>query len=201
MKTQFALSMIVVLAVFPPITQGGEGQKKTLDYYPLKVGTSWTFRVQAQGQNLEIVNRVAKRENINGMELVKIETLTGGRVVASEHLRSTERGVFRYRFNNLEISPPLQLIKYPIKKKGETWKQTIKMGSQEVTVNVKSNMEKVKVPAGQYRTVSVELGMTIMGKTITTKYWFAPGVGVVKQEANVAGQQVEIELNKFQQAK
>ena len=52
--------------------------------------------------------------------MARSETVVNGNVVATEHLTSSAEGVFRCRYNGIEVSPPLCIFKYPIKENA-TW--------------------------------------------------------------------------------
>jgi hypothetical protein len=62
-------------------------------------------------------------------------------------------------------------------------------------------MAKVEVPAGQYDAVTVRTMVKMPnGSIIITKYWFAAGVGIVKQEVIDGSTKVVINLEKFEPA-
>jgi hypothetical protein len=170
------------------------------DYYPLKVGTKWHYRVEANGQVGSLVNQIAKTETIDGQLLARLETSARGQVVASEHLASNDKGIFRHRINGLEISPPLCLIKNPIKE-GESWVTDVKIGAERAKMACRVAREEVTVPAGKYKAVVVTIETEQAGQKISSIYWFAAGVGVVQQKIDIGGNKVNLELEKFEAGK
>ena len=184
---------------FCPKPADGEEQARP-DYYPLMAGTKWHYRVQGQSERL--TNHVAKIELIDGQQVARVETTFQGRVIPSEHLATTPQGIFRYRTHGVELSPPLCLLRYPVKK-GDSWEsKTTVGGQQEVRVTCRVGAEKVTVPAGAYDTVTVDVAMTVGGTTVgTSKYWLAAGVGMVKQSNKAGGTTSDFELEKFEPAK
>jgi len=170
------------------------------DYYPLKVGTKWLYRVQ--GQTGRVTNLVSKTELIDGQQVACVETTFQDKVIPTEHLANTPQGLFRYRSHGIGLSPPLCLLRYPVKK-GDSWKSKIVVGGQqEVHVSCCVGAEKVTVPAGTYDAVTIDvvlmLGDTIVG---TSKYWLAAGVGMVKQNNKASGTTTVFELEKFEPAR
>jgi hypothetical protein len=199
---RFAAFLLVFLTVASGASpQTPVGKKAPPDYYPLGEGTKWHYRVEVGGKTVQVTNQVAKVETIDGQPLARLETVVGeGQVTASEHLRTTPQGVFRHRYNGIAVSPPLCLLKYPVKD-GESWATDIKIGGMQLKVRCRvGGAEEVEVPAGKYKAVTSDVETAVMGVKITTKYWFAPGVGVVKQTANLGGQDVSLKLEKFEPA-
>ncbi len=77
-----------------------------------------------------------------------------------------------------------------------------KIGGQQFTVSGREGgTEEVQVPAGKYQAVSVKIETTVNGNKISTTYWFAPEVGIVKQTMGIQGKSINMELLKFEQGK
>lgn len=170
------------------------------DYYPLKVGTKWLYRVQ--GQTGRVMNLVSKTELIDGQQVACVETTFQGKVIPTEHLANTPQGLFRYRSHGIGLSPPLCLLRYPIKK-GASWESKIVVGGQqEVRVNCRVGAEKVTVPAGTYDAVTIDVALMLRDTTVgTSKYWLAAGVGMVKQSNAAGGTTTVFELDKYEPAR
>ncbi|MBI2823061.1 MAG: DUF3108 domain-containing protein [Planctomycetia bacterium] len=196
-----AVSLLLVVASFVVHTSFAADQDKQPDYYPLAAGTKWTFHGEAGGQKIEVTNQVAKIETIDNQPLVRVETLVGGKIVANEHLKGTDAGVFRHRFNGGEMVPPVCVIKYPVVE-GDSWKSNVKIGPESVDMTSRvEKEEEIEVPAGKYKAVKVRVDANTKGQKITNTYWFAPGVGIVKQEAAVNGGTIVMNLAKFEPGK
>jgi hypothetical protein len=173
---------------------------KPPEYLPLKEGLKWHYQVEANGQKRQLVTQIAKIEAINGQSLARLELVVNGIVAASEHLSVTARGIFRHRFNGEDISPPVCVLKFPVKN-GASWESENKVGEQTAKMACRVVTEEVEVPAGKFKTVSVQVVADAAGMKITTTYWFAAGVGIVKQIAEVAGQKIEMKLEKIERGK
>jgi hypothetical protein len=198
----FAGLVVVVLAVMSGWARSAPTPTEpTPDYYPLKVGTKWHYQATGPiGMNKVFVTKVVKIEKIDGQPLVYVEAYRGGTVVANEHMSQTARGVFRHRVNGLRCSPPVCLLKFPLKK-GDSWETKTKVGENTVTFTCRAGNEEVKVPAGKYKAITVRLECKIGDNKIVTTYWFAPGVGMVKQIATVGTMEITLELEKFEAGK
>jgi tRNA A-37 threonylcarbamoyl transferase component Bud32 len=151
-------------------------------YYPLKLGTKWHYRKETSlGAATPHLHQIVKIEKIDGQSLARLEALQHGEVLASEHLSTTAHGIFRHRNNGWEISPPLCLLKFPIKI-GESWESEHRFGDEKGKVSCRIGAEEVEVAAGKYQAITSHLEvMETGGRKIGITYWFAPGVGVVKQ--------------------
>jgi hypothetical protein len=141
-------------------------------------------------------------EKIDGKVLALMEGKLKGKLAATEHLSSTEQGIFRHRYNGAEVTPPVCLLRYPAKK-GDSWEADAKIGDESVkmTCKVVDMAEEVTVPAGKYKAAHVDVEAETGGMKITTSYWFAPKVGMVKQTFGIAGKTIKMELEKYEEGK
>lgn len=183
--------------------KGGEPSKaKAADYYPLAVGTKWHYEIEnGNGQKVQLVYQIAKLERIEGRELARLEIIARGQKTQyTEHLHSDAAGVYRDRMHNLDFSPPLCLIKYPVKT-GERWTSEFTAGGHRMKVEGTAGpAEEVKVPAGKFRAIPCSLTISDGKDSSTTINWFAPGVGIVKQKTPLGTRGIFMELTRFEAA-
>jgi hypothetical protein len=179
-----------------------KAKEKAPDYYPLKVGSKWHYQVDTgKGQKVLVATQISKIENIDGKDLALLDILVGGNPAGSEHLSSDAQGVYRNRQNGQNVAPPVCLLKYPLKE-GAEWKTEIKISGQPGTVAARQGgSEEIQVPAGKFRTVTSSLETIVEGQTISTNYWFAENVGIVKQTVKLPTGTVEMELIKYEAPK
>lgn len=195
-RTRILVLSALLLAWAPLLS----AQEKATNYMPLKVGSKWTFKVNLGGQAVDISQKVVKVEKKDGRDVATLETDFGGQTL-TEQMASDERGVFRYSFQGVPVDPPIQSLKLPFKK-GETWEVKVSVQGQEIKSTMKSEAEEeVTVAAGKYKALIVSAEMEIGGQQITVKSWFAPNVGIVKQEFNFGGASGTSELVKFETEK
>jgi hypothetical protein len=198
--------LIVLLSALPAGAQhpGTEkGTAKAPDYFPLKAGEKWHYEADpGNGQKIQIMTQVAKIETIDGKPMARLESVMSGTVVGSEHLTSTDEGIFRTRYNDMEVTPPVCILKYPVKE-GTTWETKTRFGAQEMTVNAREGKKAdVDVPAGTYPAVTVAIQTTMAnGNKIVANYWFASDVGIVKQSIDIGGRAFTMQLAKFEPGK
>jgi hypothetical protein len=200
---RWVTGIFIVLAIaLPSEAQVAKAKKKLTDYYPLTVGTKWTYDVDAgTGQKVQVTNQIAKIETIDGQSLARMETVVNGNIAATEHLASTPKGVFRHRANGVEVTPPICILKYPYKE-GEKWEQDTKIGPQDVKISVQSGTgEQVTTTAGKYKAIPIALETSVNGVKIDTTSWYAPDVGMVKQKMLIGDKNITLELVKFEAGK
>lgn len=184
------------------------GDKKTPNYYPMNVGNQWNYKVSVAENSASVHSRIVKMETIdNNMELARLEATVNNSVVAVELLKQTEQGVFRYRNNGIDLTPPICLLKYPLNikpKEPMKWSGAFKGGAEKGSYTAEATEDNVEVAAGKFPAIRVvikhEQGKG-PGQTVNTTYWFVKDVGFVKQTVEGGGQSILMELEKFERAK
>jgi hypothetical protein len=167
------------------------------NYYPLEVGNEWRFNLTVGEKTTNMVSRIAKIENIDGVALARLEGEVNNQVGATEHLRQTEKGIFRHRYNGAECDPPVCLLKYPVKV-GAKWEDKLTVGKEKAKYSCETKEETVEVGAGKHKCVRVDLRLDSMGQIVNTSYWFVKDVGMVKQTVDVGDLSILLELQSFQ---
>jgi len=195
--TRIVVGAVVVLAASTAVVAqqppaGGE-------YYPLKVGNKWTYKV---GDTTTIEMKVDKIEAGEAT----LSTSVNGKQVATESVKVDATGVLRTKINGTAITPPVKFLALPVKK-GEEWSvdSKINVSGQEHAIKgkftIKDDKEKVKVRDKDYETVVVDgPDFDIAGTKTAVKYWFAAGKGVVKLTYTIAGNEAVLELTDFTEA-
>ena len=195
--TAFALAALVA----PSFTSAGGDKKepvvKTPNYYPLQVGNRWDYDLTANGNTVPMSTTIARSETIDGVPLAVLEMSMQGKMVASEHLRQTDKGLVRYRSGQFVPTPPFVMVKYPIKS-GDKWDGSFKVGEAKANYSSEAEEETIEVPAGKYKTMRVAIKIEENGNVVKTTYWFAENVGFVKQTIEAANVDVVVELRKFE---
>ncbi len=167
------------------------------NYYPLEVGNEWQFNITVGEKTTKMDSRIAKIENIDGVALARLECGVNNQVSATEHLRQTEKGVFRHRYNGAECDPPVCLLQYPVKASAR-WEGKLTVGKEKAKYSCETKDETVEVGAGKFKCVRVDLRLDSMGQIVNTSYWFVKDVGMVKQTIDVDNLSILLELQSFQ---
>jgi uncharacterized protein (TIGR03000 family) len=167
-------------------------------FYPLTVGNAWTYK--SAGASIQVV--VVGIEKVGEVQTYKLETRAGGKVSATENIAVQKDGVYRYLVNGQKPDRPIKFLALP-PARGTTWKVESQVANQEMAGEIVIKEEDVTVPAGTFAkaTVSEAARMKIGGADTAVKYWFAEGVGVVKLQFHLAGQEATLELEKFERSR
>jgi hypothetical protein len=193
---------------------GGAGsgcsQKKQESFFPLTLGSSWTYQGKAGTQPLTMTATVSSVKQDGDNSTAVLLWSQDGQTFKEETYLAGPTGITRSKsgvYGSSVLNPPIVVIPYPLTVgKKWAWKGDIS------TVNVPSvpatsegwvaEREQVKTSAGSFNAfrVDVSFTMTIAGNKITSPstYWFAPGVGLVKQMATSpqpGGSQIPIEAS------
>lgn len=164
-------------------------------YFPLKKGTKWTYKVN--DQTIEVV--VSGTDKVGEETCTKVDTVVGGKVVASELYAVRADGVYRVKVKDDKIDPAVKVIELPVKK-DKDWDVKSKVGTQTVAgkFKVKNDKESVTTPAGKFDAVLVEgVDMDVAGTKTTIRTWYVKDKGIVKLEYKIGDAVSTLELTKF----
>lgn len=188
--TAVLLSLAFSSVVFP--VHAGDDLPET-EYYPLKIGNTWTYRVgKEDGYTGE--TKVVRHEKGKEALVAVLESTKDGVVIKTEKISVTKTGISR-SVSTLLGEQSIQLLKLP-PKQGDSWKSEIGFTSTVA-------FEAVEVPAGKFKdAVIVTSKMTSPRGLIESRWWFVSGTGVVKQETKVGKDEpILTELVKYVPAK
>jgi hypothetical protein len=167
-------------------------------YYPLQVGNTWEYRT---GEKDKYVVKVTKNDKFEDVPCAYVDTLVDGKVIGTEYLNVTADGVYRQGFSKQKANMPVLILKLP-PKADDKWAVNVKIKDEVLRGTFTTREDKVKVPAGEFKTFAVEskdLEIGGLKGTITTHY--AEDVGMVKQSLQIGTAKTEIELEKFTKGK
>ena len=166
--------------------------------YPLAQDAEWHYTMHTEKGDAEMSYQVAKLESEADQEAYRVEMVLDKKIVLTEQLNQTPEGLFRTQLQDAKLSPPLLLLKNPVKS-GEQWRTKTQIGAQELTIECQVESERVSVPAGEYDAVKLTVSTQANESDIRSTYWFAAGVGIVRQEAKIGDEPtMSIELTSYQ---
>jgi hypothetical protein len=187
----------------PPKAVGKEAEKKfavpgkddkavDTEYMPLSLGTTWEYKI---GEKV-MTTKVAGAEKVKDRECIKLVSTIDKRQM-SETVAVLESGVYRYAMEGIAVDPPVRFLNLPAKK-DDKWdvKSTVE-GAEFSGAFTTSEEKAVTTPAGKYDCLKVVGEFTVDGSKVTFTYWFAKGVGIVKQEIASGQMKTEVLLTKF----
>jgi hypothetical protein len=170
---------------------------RNLNLYPLQSGNRWEFEMESAGAKTTMTYTITKVENVEGKYLAQIDGDVDGTTAGTEHLAISETGVFRHRFNGVEVDPPVRIIPYPFKP-GASWTVKTKLGTETVEIKgVAGEPTEVDVPAGKFKAYPVTLELNVNDTPITSTYHFAENIGIVSQTIVIGEMTVRMRLKKF----
>jgi hypothetical protein len=172
-------------------------------YYPLKVGSTWTYKIaDAPAGTPSVVMKITKHEKVGDVMCARLETFVNDKSMGNEHIAITKDGIVRVSAFGFNADPPIMILKLPAKK-GDTWKIESKVGTETLKGEAKVSEENVSVPAGKYDTIVATATITAGPQKIETTTCFAKNVGIVRMKMTglAAGKAVVMELEKFEAGK
>lgn len=198
MKRLAGLSVLAVTVIGLSLSAQETAAPTTHPYYPIKVGSEWTYKVQGG----PIKMKVTGTEKVGQATGYKIEVTAGTKVSATEVIGVTKDGVVRYNVNQVAADTPILFLPTDPEATKE-WPIDTKGGGQPLKGKFTVTKEaKVAVPAGTYDTIHVKgSGMTVGTTTSDIDYWFAKDVGIVKLRFTLGSQDATLELEKYEPGK
>ncbi len=185
---KFATIGAVFLAtwVLGPAASGKKphAEKTAPDYFPLRVGDSWTYRNSEEGgYTLKVLSEEPQAgspphyvvELLSGVKILRVFSKGEGWVLFHSENYTEHEGL------EASYDPPKQYLPNPLVV-GQKWEWSGKDPTQ-VEYRERSRVdaaEQVTVPAGKFRAMKVVTEVTGGSAAKTVTNWYAEGVGLVK---------------------
>lgn len=174
----------------------------TDDLWPLQLGNTWTTQMSINNSIVTQVVTVTRVTPGKDSSIASLEYRSGGTSVLKETYRSNAQGLFRLAGGadgSSKITPGLPILQYPMAAGGKwSWNGSITAkgkATSATAVMTSSGPETLKLPAGTFQAFKVHVDLTVLvGKrqvTYPNDYWFARGVGLVRQKATIGGTEIE----------
>ena len=165
--------------------------KPSADYFPLRVGDSWTYRnTEEGGYTLKVLSEEPHEggavrfvvELLSGVKVNNTYSKANGWVLFHAETYPEHEGL------QATYDPPKQLLPNPLVV-GQKWEWSGKDPTQveHHESNRVVGVETVTVPAGKFRAMKVVSEITGASMPLVRTSWYAEGVGLVKT-MNVGGQ-------------
>ena len=195
-----AIALTIVLLITGAAAQKSE--PVTVDYFPLRVGDSWTYRSTSGGTDYK--RRVLREEKqVDGTTRYLVETSMGTRIQAVFSkvngwvLMHAERYPDQERLEP-EYEPAKKYLPNPLVT-GTQWRGDGKDPTQPERQenNQVMGFERITVPAGHFQAMKVVSHVTGGSNGMTETCWYADGVGLVKQATEDGQKQSTWELTDY----
>src|SRR4051812_6956293 len=185
-RIRVAVVFLVATCAFGPIASGKKPKpaKTAVDYFPLRVGDSWTYRNSEEGgYTLKVLSEEPQTEGpphyvvelLSGVKILHVFSKPAGRVLFHSEDYSEHEGL------KATYDPPKQYLPNPLVA-GQKWEWTGKDPTQ-VEYQERSRVvgsEDITVAAGKFHTMKVVTEITGGTASKTRTNWYADGVGLVK---------------------
>jgi hypothetical protein len=163
-------------------------QSSPEEIVPLKTGSTWTY--VAQGK--EAVYKITGREKVGDTDCAVLEVEIGGRTLQKEYLALDQDGLRSLKVvlgeRTLVATPPVCRLKLPLKK-GDAWEWKGKQGDRAAVFSyTNEGEEEIETPGGKHKAWKIVCAVEDAGNEGTMTYWYAPGVGMVRQDSNITVQ-------------
>lgn len=159
------------------------GCEASHELMPLEIGHSWSYQVQAGFQNYMGSTKVVRRIAVGGVQGYELHGPFGDARVAwiGDQLVADRLGANRF-------VPPVPLLSLA-KKESIPWQGTIfnLEGATDSTATLTQTAATIPVGAQSFKTTCTTLTIKAGSHAIELVTWFAPSIGIVKQEQRTDG--------------
>jgi len=176
--------VILVLAAGLPVAAAAPALAA---YFPMTPGTVWTYMTNTNG---EVRAQIGSKVQLGNAECRIIEMIVNGAITQRECYRVTADGVYAYQRSyaagTLVLEPPQRMLAAPVAV-GKTWQWAGRVGEHDVVMDYTwARRETTAVPAGRFSTMQLYFEGNIAPQArIQSWRWFAPGVGMVKEDSTL----------------
>jgi len=150
---------------------------------PDEPGMQWTYDVRTgfgAGHVAEV--RVARRLSVAGSEGFELAGALGNAQFAWR-----DGTLWVDRLSNVRLNPPAPLLRKDRQRAAWTGKLETPFGTESAKADLAHTEEKIKIAGRTFEAVRSELRLERNLGTTTLLTWFAPGVGIVRQEQRTRG--------------
>ncbi|WP_020474617.1 TapB family protein [Zavarzinella formosa] len=183
MSRLLVICFVLVLAI-PADSAPRLKDERTGPYYPAKVRDRWVMEIRNPDSTVEITEVVTAVETKDGATIVSIGREVAGNVGPEvSQMRISEKGLFRMSQLGTVFIEPYCVLQFPLKP-GATWTaEANRGGTTPLKLQYKmAKEEDVEVPAGKFKAFRIDVEYESSGAARRSSLWYAPAVGVVKDE-------------------
>ncbi|HWL07556.1 MAG TPA: hypothetical protein VNQ76_04065 [Planctomicrobium sp.] len=164
--------------------------------FPMAIGSRWTY----DAGPVTVVEEIVGIDDINGEQCLRVTTQVNGKVLSFEHHAVRPDGIYRVTIGGEPVVPPLRFFRFS-PRDGEQWEVKSKVGDVDVSGQFKAGKATVTTPTGRYQTKTAQgTGFQSPSGEMNFTYFYAPGIGKVKQVIMVGEKGSQLVLKEFQPA-
>ena len=189
-----------ILAAEAKVKKSGS-EKPAADYFPLRVGDSWTYRnFEEGGYTVKVINEEPHEgepvryvvELLSGVRILDTYSKTRGWILCHAQKYTEHEGL------EANYQPPQQYLPNPLVT-GQKW-ESMRKDPTQVEYRDRSRVvgaEMVTVSAGKFRAMKVVTEITGGNAAKTRTNWYADGVGLVKSSTEAGSLKYGSELTDY----
>ncbi len=197
MKATYLRNLVLLACTLAPCLCAAQDQP----YWPFKVGNTWTLDTKVGSKDIVQVVTVTKSSTTGSRTTARLTYRSQGKLLQTEIYNQNAAGLWRVAAGvdgSGKLTPPIRILQLP-RSKGQSWnwKGTVNFNGTDVNGEATisdEGVETVTTPAGTFKGVKIHMDLTVMGGGQTLRllndYWFAKGVGLVKQVADFGQVQI-----------
>ncbi len=191
-RTVLFVAGVLFVICLPAAQSVAQDPPPATPYYPMKVGTTWQYRVGADKMTV----KVTKHEKIGDLTCARVEAVFKGSTTV-EYVAVKADGVYRVKADDKEIKPALCFLRLPPGKE-KSWKVNAEIDGTKIRGTFEAKDDPVTVPAGTFSAIMVSSkDYTIGSRPMKLTYWFVEGKGIVKHQLEIDGFDLILELEQF----
>ncbi len=204
MKT--ALNGLVFKCIILSAICGGavNAPAKAADYFPMAVGNQWFMRATYENQIMTIKMQVVAQHIVHGKTEYTLDYHRNSTPCQREVYIGGKNGVYRTEGGPaglFTVNPPIPMIEYPLVK-GKKWRWSGVIHGSHLTSDFHViGPVQLKTPAGKFDTMKIQQTINITSQAgtsrVTNIFWFAKGIGIVRQFANLGLTTIKMVLTKY----
>ncbi|MDQ7822485.1 MAG: hypothetical protein RDV48_06785 [Candidatus Eremiobacteraeota bacterium] len=166
--------------------------RKDNEYFPMKVGYQWLYETKVEGlqQPIKLEVKINRTEKVDNDECFVLESFvnSSGESLQKEYYAQTSEGVtlFKICWPDQEVmrEPPELVLKTPVTV-GQEWKWQGKVLDEKASYQFKvEKTERIKALDRELDCFKIIIrGKHDRGLEYEINRWFAPGIGMVKEES------------------
>jgi hypothetical protein len=186
-----AVALLLTLLPFPGLPAPKPKAAAPVYFHPTREGDTRVYTTRTGGSAGELEDRVEKVEATGDQVRVTTARRTPVGLTIRTTLNVSAAGVTRLPRTGSDREDPFPLLQLPAKV-GDRWSPTDGLAYRVAAVD-----EAVEVPAGRFKAVRVEVEFEGATVPVRQAFWYAPGVGLVKETGEFNGETREVALKSF----
>jgi hypothetical protein len=165
------------------------------EYFPIRQNTKWVYKTN----DGKVTIQVGKPELIGDLMAAHLVGTTADGKKHSEFDRIGKDGVYRVQAGGQNISPALKILKLPVKANDEWTVDSTVLGKKLTGTFKTSIIDSLTVPGKKYTNVVMVKSddFKVDGQSVPHTYYFAKGIGIVKQVVTFASTEIVVQLESF----